>query len=227
MPIRLDERLTAIAVQIRCRVAADIGCDHGKLGYYLLQTDRAETVIATDISASSLRKTEKLALENGVESRLLTRVGDGLEPLESGEADVVVIAGMGGDLIAEIIEKAYADGKRFPSFLLSPNTHPERVRSALLSSGHNIVSDGLTECGKKYYNIILSSACGGGARECEPLDGKQMLFGKFFRTDKNFAVYAEKQLDETEALLKTYPTDKLLEKARLLREALEECNDHS
>ena len=66
MPIRLDQRLTAIANLVDYGKVADVGCDHGKLGYYLVSTDRASEVIATDISKPSLDKAKELAFENGV-----------------------------------------------------------------------------------------------------------------------------------------------------------------
>lgn len=223
MPIRLDERLSAVASLVRCDTVADVGCDHGKLGFYLLQTDRAEKVIATDISPSSLHKAEKLALENGVEDRLITRLGDGLEPVKSGEADTVIIAGLGGDVISDIIRRADADGKKFPSFLLSPNTHPEKVRAALADLGHIIVSDGLTECSKKYYNIILSSYA--PDKDREELDGKQLLFGKFYRTDKTLGAYLRRQLDEMNAILSVHESDGLKDKCRLFKEVLEEMTN--
>lgn len=69
MPIRLDQRLTAIANLVDYGKVADVGCDHGKLGYYLVSTDRASEVIATDISAPSLAKAEELAKENGCAGR--------------------------------------------------------------------------------------------------------------------------------------------------------------
>ncbi|MEG1528926.1 MAG: class I SAM-dependent methyltransferase, partial [Clostridia bacterium] len=103
MPIRLDERLTTIANLAIGDTVADIGCDHGKLGYYLLSTDRAKKIVATDISAKSLAKAEMLVNENGVASQFETRLGDGLKPLASNEADVVVVAGLGGDVISQIL----------------------------------------------------------------------------------------------------------------------------
>ena len=106
MPIRIDERLTAIANLIQGGAVADIGCDHGKLGYYLVSTDRADKVIATDISAPSLRKASELAFDNGVTEIMETRLGDGLSPIKSEEVDTVVIAGLGGDVIAEILKSA-------------------------------------------------------------------------------------------------------------------------
>ncbi len=225
MPIRLDERLTTIAHLIRCKTVADIGCDHGKLSYYLLQTDRAEKVIATDISAMSLEKATKLAVENGVEDALITRLGDGLEPIKSEEADVVVIAGLGGDIISDIVLKSFEDGKKFSSFILSPNTHPEKVRRALEKVGHNIVSDNLTECSKKYYTIIQSCFCAPDTRV--KLDEKQILFGKFYKTDKVFKEYAERTLRETEKLLDLHYSVSLDEKAALLNSALKDCENEN
>ena len=58
MPIRLDRRLNAIASLVLGRRVCDVGSDHGKLACYLVQTGRAEYVVATDISAPSLRKAE-------------------------------------------------------------------------------------------------------------------------------------------------------------------------
>lgn len=225
MPIRLDERLSEIAHLIRCNTVADIGCDHGKLSYYLLQTDRAQKVIATDISAKSLEKAEKLAVENGVEDCLITRLGDGLAPIKSEEADVVVIAGLGGDVISEIVLKSFDDGKKFSSFILSPNTHPEKVRRALEKVGHNIVSDNLTECGKKYYTIIQSCFCAPDTRE--KLDDKQILFGKFYKTDKVFKEYAERTLRDAETLLESHYSVSLDEKAEILASALKDCENEN
>ena len=97
MPIRLDERLTAAAnLAAGGATVCDVGCDHGTLACYIVQTGRAERAIATDISAPSLKKAERLAEELGLTDLVETRVGDGLDPVADGEADVVVLAGMGG-----------------------------------------------------------------------------------------------------------------------------------
>ena len=109
MPIRLDERLTAIAEQAAgVRTVCDVGSDHGKLACWLVQTGRAERAVATDISAPSLKKAERLAEELGLADLVETRTGDGLDPVADREADAVVIAGMGGDLGDGILERAHA-----------------------------------------------------------------------------------------------------------------------
>ena len=139
MPIRLDERLTRIATLVDYGRVADVGCDHGKLGYYLIGTDKASSVIATDISEGSLKRARELAYDNGVADLMQTRLGDGLSPVADGEVDTVVIAGLGGDVISGILASAREEGKRFAHFVLSPNTHPEKVRRELAHWQHKIV----------------------------------------------------------------------------------------
>lgn len=154
MPIRLDQRLAAIANLVDYGKVADVGCDHGKLGYYLVSTDRASEVIATDISKPSLDKAKELAFENGVADVMQTRLCDGLGAVDGEEVDTVIIAGLGGDVISGIMQRAREDGKTFSSFILSPNTHPEKVRREIVSSKHTIVFDEMLECAGKTYTII-------------------------------------------------------------------------
>ncbi|MFR5833080.1 MAG: tRNA (adenine(22)-N(1))-methyltransferase [Acutalibacteraceae bacterium] len=218
MPIRLDRRLNAIASLVLGKKICDVGSDHGKLACYLVQTGRAECAIATDISAPSLQKAERLAAELGISDLVTTRVGDGLDPVTEDDVDTVVIAGMGGDLIAGILERGRQAGKDFEFYILSPNTHPERVREQICRMGHTIVYDGVAECAGKIYPVIKTMR--GGE---EKLDAMQLRFGKFFRTDEDFKAAAEKELDKLEAVLKGNPNAaNLAGRAQLLRSALDE-----
>ncbi|MEG1662483.1 MAG: class I SAM-dependent methyltransferase [Clostridia bacterium] len=222
MPIRLDERLTTIANLAIGDTVADIGCDHGKLGYYLLSTDRAKKIVATDISAKSLAKAEMLASENGVSAQLETRLGDGLKPLASNEADVVVVAGLGGDVISQILYEAEASSKQFQSFVLSPNTHPEKVRECLLKIGHTIVYDDLVFAGSKTYTVLKSKI------GCDTLDAMQIKFGKFFKTCVNFRAYAAAEIKKAEYIIsKNVGSKKLNEYIAELTAALNGDNSDS
>ena len=218
MPIRIDERLTAIANLVRGGAVADVGCDHGKLGYYLVSTDRAERVIATDISAPSLRKATELAYDNGVAEIMETRLGDGLSPIKSGEVDTVIIAGLGGDVMADILKSARLDAKKFNHFILSPNTHPEKVRRELLSSGHLIVKDFLTECAGKYYTIISTELKDGYK---DSLDDEQMLYGKFFTKDMVFLKRSLEEINTMKNILTMHSSTELENKIKTLEEVLE------
>ena len=202
MPIRLDERLTLIASLVDCGKVADVGCDHGKLAYYLVSTDRASSVIATDVSAPSLQKAKELALENGVMDVMNTRLGDGLEPLVSREVDTVVIAGLGGDVISGILEKAREDKKEFAHFILSPNTHAEKVRAEVARCGHKIVFDDMLVVAGKTYTVIKTE------EGEEALDANQIRYGKFFKTSDSFKAWIEKEIAEKKNILsKNYSED--------------------
>ena len=218
MPIRIDERLTAIATLIKGGTVADVGCDHGKLGYYLVSTDRAEKVIATDISAPSLQKAQELAFDNGVSHIMETRLGDGLSPIKSNEADTVVIAGLGGDVMAEILSSARIEGKEFDHFVLSPNTHPEKVRRELAHSHHTIVTDNLTECAGKYYTIISTQL---NKDYKETLDDEQIVYGKFFTTDEVFKKRTLEEIATMRNILETHRSTQLEEKIARLEGILE------
>lgn len=209
MPIRIDERLTAIATLIKGGTVADVGCDHGKLGYYLVSTDRADRVIATDISAPSLQKASELAFDNGVSHIMETRLGDGLSPIKSKEVDTVVIAGLGGDVMAEILSSARLEGKEFDRFVLSPNTHPEKVRRELALSNHIIVTDNLTECAGKYYTIISTEL---KTDYKDNLDDEQIVYGKYFKTDEVFLKRTKQEIATMKGILESHKSAELEEK---------------
>lgn len=217
MPIRLDQRLTTIANLVDYGKVADVGCDHGKLGYYLVSTDRASEVIATDISAPSLAKAEELAKENGVSDVMCARLGDGLECVRSDEVDTVIVAGLGGDVISDILSRAREENKVFNHFLLSPNTHPEKVRKEIVASGHTIVYDDVLECAGKVYTVIKTQ------RGDSVLDEAQIKYGAFFKTNPNFAHYAKKEIENLENIYARNPQAVELKcKIDALRSALEQ-----
>lgn len=216
MPIRLDERLYAVASLVRGGSAADIGCDHGKLAYFLVSTDRAEFVIATDISPSSLKKAEDLAKENGAEDRMFTRLGDGLAPIANREVDAIVVAGLGGDVISDMLLDAYEEGKRFGAYVLSPNTHAEKVRRALSRIGQKIEFDKQVECRGKRYPVISSREGEGRLNEL------QEAFGAFYAEDESFAERAREELKYIEELTEGgASSEKLAKRAQMLKSALE------
>ena len=220
MPIRLDERLTEIArLAAGAHTVCDVGSDHGKLACYLVQTGGAERAIATDISAPSLKKAEVLAEKLGIDDLVETRVGDGLDPVGAEEADVAVIAGMGGDLIARILERAHAQCKRFRRLVLAPNTHAERVRETLWRTGHTETADRTVACGGKRYTVIAAEQ--GDAPEHT---AEELAFGRSFRTDAAFVASAKEELGALERALADNPSaEKLAARAEMLKKALEEC----
>ncbi len=149
--IKLTPRQQAIVdFMPRCGSVADIGCDHGRLGAYLLQQGLAEKVIACDISVPSLKKAQLLCKELGLEN-MIFRAGDGMQVLKSGEADCAVIAGMGGNTIKEIL----LNDKSKPRYIIAqPMNAIPSLKQCLQQCGYFISNETVVKEGKRFYRVI-------------------------------------------------------------------------
>ena len=137
----LGERLKTIAFEIKKgETMADIGSDHGFLPVYLLEKGISPKVVITDISPGSLDKARQTCMDHGIESvyKADLRLGDGLKVLGTGEVDVVVIAGMGGILMSEIIGFDLDKSRSYARFVLQPRTKAGLLRSRLERFGFDI-----------------------------------------------------------------------------------------
>ena len=101
----LTVRLDCIIGYVNSNVVADIGTDHAYVATELIKTNRAKRVIATDVNQGPLNAAIENIKKNNMENVIETRLGSGLSVLKKGEADTIIIAGMGGELICEIIKK--------------------------------------------------------------------------------------------------------------------------
>ena len=136
-------------------VVADIGCDHGNLEAMLLNEKKADRVIATDISEKSLAKAVALCESLGISHKADFRQGDGLSVLSPGEADTIVIAGVGGNLISEILSEGQ-EVARQSYLVLCPHTHEGVLRKFLFGSGYHITQECLSLEEGRYYQIICA-----------------------------------------------------------------------
>ena len=139
-------RLQAIAglVPRGSRCLADIGTDHGYIPAALLRIKKIDQAIAVDISEGPLARARRTAERYGLEERVDFRLGDGLSVLAPGDADVIVIAGMGGDTIVDILSAApwslYG-----PLLLLQPMSRAELLRKWLWKRGARLCSEQLVQ----------------------------------------------------------------------------------
>lgn len=159
----LSGRLKAIADAVpRSVTAADIGTDHGYIPLYLIEKGIIERAIAADVSPGSLRKAEQLIRDRHMHSCMETRLGSGLAVLTPGEADTIIIAGMGGMLISDILEHGIDVARSASVLILQPMQAQDAVRRWLISSGFLIIDEYLVKEGRRYYEII--TACPGHGR---------------------------------------------------------------
>lgn len=164
----LSLRLSAIAslVPDGARVC-DIGTDHGYLPIYLKQNRKVNNIIAADINPLPLSGAQKNIEDSGV-SGIELRLCDGLSGISPNETDTVVIAGMGGEVIAGIIER----GKNITentavSLILQPTTSPEFLRRFLYSRGFEIIKEIPVEENNKLYSVMLVKYIGSSLEKSE------------------------------------------------------------
>ncbi|MCH4072828.1 tRNA (adenine(22)-N(1))-methyltransferase [Pseudoramibacter sp.] len=152
----ISPRLNAIAQLIEGKnCVADIGTDHGIIPIELIRSQKSEKVIATDISAQSLMKTQKKVKLNHLEERIDMRVGDGLAPINQNECDAIIIAGMGGLLIRDILKDGLSK-LGTAQLIVQPMNNAQFVRMMLEKIHYRIVKEIVIYERHHYYQIIFA-----------------------------------------------------------------------
>ncbi len=183
MKLELSPRLGAIAglVPEGCGCLADIGTDHGYVPVSLLLEGRIRRAVAADIGAPPLEHARRTAARYGVTDQIDFRLGDGLSVLRPGEAEVIVIAGMGGDAVVDILSAA-PWSRAGPLLLLQPMSKAEVLRAFLPEGGFAVLAERLVQDKGVLYPILTvrggempalpdAWAWGGAALEGDPLWG--------------------------------------------------------
>ena len=153
--MELSKRLQFIADHIdRCKTIIDVGTDHGYIPIYSVKNNLCEKAIASDINKDPVKKAEMNAALEGVKSSVEVRLGGGLEVINIGEAEVVVIAGMGGNLIRDILEKDIEKTASFKYLILQPAQNPEVLREYLYNNGYEIMEEDLCIDEGIYYELF-------------------------------------------------------------------------
>lgn len=131
---------------------ADIGCDHGYTAIALLEAGKAEKLFACDIGKEPLEMAKKNVRFRGLEDKISCRLGNGLEALEKGECKHLLLSGMGGMLMIQILENRIEE---FETILLSPQSDYEKVRRFLYPY-MELVEDCYVKEKNKFYRILLA-----------------------------------------------------------------------
>jgi len=133
---------------------ADVGCDHAYIAIHLAENNIAPRVVAMDVNKGPLSKARENIEVRGLEDRIETRLSDGLARLNPGEADTVVIAGMGGALMVRILTEGESALKEVKELILQPQSEIFLVRRHLHKNGYRIESEKMVKEDDKYYIII-------------------------------------------------------------------------
>ncbi|MDD4238723.1 MAG: class I SAM-dependent methyltransferase [Desulfotomaculaceae bacterium] len=153
----LPKRLAALAAFIpHGSIAADIGTDHAYLPIFLIKQGICRFVIATDLREGPFQSAVHKIKEHVLEDRIGLRLGDGLQPLKPGEAEVVVLAGMGGNTIRGILAGAPQTLAGIKRLVLQPMTDAGDLRVWLAANGWKIADEELVEDDGRIYVIIAA-----------------------------------------------------------------------
>lgn len=155
MKLPISNRLLCCAAQVPqgARVA-DIGADHGYLGIELLSSGRAAFVHASELREGPLHRAMENAVRFGVADKMRFSLADGLAAVEPGSVDTVVCAGMGGDLIAQIIKScAWISDERY-LLILQPQSSGADLRRSLAALGFGVERETLVRDGGFLYQVL-------------------------------------------------------------------------
>lgn len=162
-----------------CDSFLDIGTDHAYLPAFLIESGVAKRAIASDINPNPLMNAEKTLEGEELSDKIELRLSDGFEDIKPDEATEIAVAGMGGIVIAEMLEKTewLRDAKYH--LVLQPMTHFYDVRKALNGYGFEILEEKAVEEGKRVYLVISARYSG----KTEEKDEGWYYFGSLLNSE--------------------------------------------
>lgn len=155
--MKLTDRLLKIASLVtKGKKVADIGTDHGYIPVYLLNKGDIDYAILADVNKGPLENAKKEVRHNGLMDKVDLRLGSGIEVLEKNEVDEIIIAGMGGILISELLEAKKEVAHSLDKLILQPMQAQNELRKYLLNNGYEILDEVLVKEDFRLYEIIIA-----------------------------------------------------------------------
>ena len=140
--IKLSKRLLMVGDMVRKgSVLADIGTDHAYLPVYLIQKGVCPEAIAADLREMPLKNAKETVIENQLTDKVTLMLSDGLDSIPELSADDITLAGMGGDLISDILSRIGWIKNNNIRIIAQPQTHSEKVRKFFVDNGFRIIRE--------------------------------------------------------------------------------------
>lgn len=200
--MELSYRLNKIVQKVTQNgIIADIGTDHAYIPIFLYKNNKIKSGIACDISKGSLQKAKDNIKKYNLQGKIQTRLGNGLEKISlQDNIDTVIIAGMGGMLMIDILEKGKYILENVKELILQPQKDIDKVREYLHKNNFKIIDDEMLKDDGKYYTIIKSIK----GKEDILYKKEEYVFGRFEINNKCQILkeYIEDQLYKMEIVLK-------------------------
>ncbi|MBS4535292.1 tRNA (adenine(22)-N(1))-methyltransferase TrmK [Clostridium sp. D2Q-14] len=198
--MNLTPRLLEIANKVdKGSVVADIGTDHGYIPVYLVENNISDKIIACDVNEGPLQSAINYISKKEYKSFIDTRLGNGLNPLKPNEVDTVIIAGMGGILIANILEQDKEIADTIDKFILQPMVASDELRKYLNKNGYKIIDEKLSREDNRFYEIIVATH---GKEEINDEIYYEIGYKLIENNDILLRDYLLKKINKTEKILK-------------------------
>lgn len=153
--MEISLRLKTIASMVdKCDCIVDVGTDHAYIPIYLVKNNICKSAIASDINKGPIERAENNIRTKGLSNSIECRLGAGLNPIKPKEADGAVIAGMGGNMIKDILEESQEVFKLLDFLVLQPVQNPEVLRKYIYDKGYKVLEEGIVFDENKFYEII-------------------------------------------------------------------------
>lgn len=176
----------------------DVGCDHGFLPIFLVQKGISPHVIAMDLREGPLSRAKEHIAGQGLNGYIETRLSDGVESLQKGEAETLVCAGMGGRLIMKILTEGREKCICLRELILQPQSEIPAFRQFLRRQGYSVVKENMIEEDGKFY-FLLKAVWTNSDIPCE--DPLYDNFGRELLLRKDPVLY--RYLNRQKEMLKT------------------------
>lgn len=179
--MELSKRLQAVADLVSNGVTvADVGTDHGYIPIYLVESRKNKCAIAMDINRGPLDRAEAHIRMHGLGEQIKTRLSDGVQKLQIGECDCVIVAGMGGGLVIKIMEDGEEIFRNLTEFILQPQSEIAKVRQYLCEHNYRIIAEDMVLEDGKFYPMM--KVANGSAEEYSTLE---LRYGKLLLREKH------------------------------------------
>lgn len=152
--MELSKRLLAVANEVRVKSVSDVGTDHAYIPIYLLQNKKIDFAVASDIKKGPLSKAEENVSAFKLSDKIKLRLAGGLDKTVAGETEGLIIAGMGGRLICDILKKEPEKTKSFKELILQPQLDIPLVRKTVHNMGFRIENEIFLNDMGKFYTVI-------------------------------------------------------------------------
>ncbi|MCG7338604.1 tRNA (adenine(22)-N(1))-methyltransferase TrmK [Staphylococcus sp. ACRSN] len=196
--IPLNQRLKKVSQYIKGDYLADIGSDHAYLPIYAIENQLATKAIAGEVIKGPFEASKRSVAEHVLGKVIDVRLGDGLSVLDDiNEVTAVTICGMGGPLIAKILNEGQSKLTNSPRLILQSNVQSSAIRKLLPNLHYTIVAEEIFEEKGHIYEIIVADY----SEQPVSMNEQELKFGPYLLVEKN-AIFYKKWQHELESLYK-------------------------